>query len=228
MTIERNVLISILKLTRNGPVAKELISRDARVPTQVVDEIVKKFCNARLIQWKGNVIEASSDQRIRIAIHAIKMGADFQRACNFLEWDEFENIAATTLEANNFTVKKHFHFSWLGRRWEVDVLGFRRPIIVCVDCKHWHHGWARSTALRTVEAQIERTQALASALPQLREKVGVVDWKQVVLVPVVLSLVFGPLKFHRNTPIVPILQFQNFLNELSAHINSLTHFSVPL
>ena len=86
MAVERNILISILKLTKNGPVTKELVARDANVPTQVTNEMLKKFCDARLIKSKDKTIEASSNQRAKIAIHAIKSGADFERVCRVLEW----------------------------------------------------------------------------------------------------------------------------------------------
>jgi hypothetical protein len=52
----------------------------------------------------------------------------------------------------------------------------------------------------------------------------VIHWRQATLIPVILSLVPGPLKFYNKVPIVPILQLQNFLNELPAHTISLTHF----
>jgi len=224
MTVERNLLRSILKLTKKGPIEKTLISRDAQIPAQIADDMLKDFSKAGFIQLTGKVIEASLNQRVKIAIHAIRMGADFESVCNFLEWNEFEKIAATTFEFNHFNVIKGLRFKSAGRRWEVDVLGCREPIIVSADCKHWHHGWTRSAITKTIDAQMKRTQALANAAPTLREKIGLADWKEATLIPMVLSLFPAPLKFYRNTPVVPILQLQDFLNEMPAHIDSMTHF----
>jgi Holliday junction resolvase-like predicted endonuclease len=224
MAVERNILISILKLTKSGPAAKELVARDANVPAQVTEEVLKKFRDAELVKLKDRTIEASSNQRAKIAIHAIKSGADFERVCRVLEWIEFENLAATAFEANNFAVKRRFRFKWAQRRWEIDVLGCREPLIACVDCKHWSHGWRGSAIRKAAEAQALRTKVLAEALPSLQKEIGLVQWRQATLIPVVLSLVPGPLKFYDKVPIVPILQIQNFLNELPAHATALTHF----
>lgn len=224
MAVERNLLLSILKLTKTGPVEKTLVSRDAQILVQVADDMLRDFSKADLVQLRGKVIEASLNQRVKIAIHAVRLGADFESACNFLEWNEFEKIAATTFEFNHFNVIKGLRFKWAGRRWEVDVLGCREPIIVSADCKHWHHGWTKSAITKTIDAQMKRTQALANAFPTLREKIGLADWKEATLIPMVLSLFPAPLKFYRNVPVVPILQLQDFLNELPAHIDSLTHF----
>jgi len=224
MTVERSLLTSLLKLTKSGPVAKELLAKDAGIPTQTADQLLKKFCEAGLIQWSHRTIEASSNQRVKIAIHTIKSGADFERVCRFLEWIEFENLAAAVFEANTFAVIRRFRFRWAQRKWEIDVLGCREPLIACVDCKHWSHGWRRSVIMKVVEAQALRTKVLTEALPSLQEEIGLVHWRQATLIPVVLSLVPGPLKFYNKVPIVPILQLQNFLSELPAHVTSLTHF----
>jgi len=226
MTFERNFLVSVLKLTKGGPVAKELVAKDAGIPTQTADQLLKKNCEAGLIQWRHRTIEASSNQRVKIAIHVIKLGADFERICRFLEWIEFENLAAVAFEANNFAVKRRFRFKWTQRKWEIDVLGCKENLIACVDCKHWSHGWRRSIITKAVEAQTLRTRVLAEALPSLQGEIGLVHWRQATLIPIVLSMVPGPQKFYNNVPIVPILQLQDFLNELPAHIISLTHFFV--
>ncbi len=224
MDVERDILISILKLTGSGPIAKELVALDANVSVQVVNELLKKFRNAELIKWQDKRIEASSNQRARIAIHAIKSGADFERVCKVLEWIEFENLAATAFEANNFAAKKRFRFKWAQRRWEIDVLGCREPLIACVDCKHWSHGWRESAIRKAAEAQALRTKVLAEALPFLQKEIGLVQWRQATLIPVILSLVPGPSKFCNKVPIVPILQIQNFLNDLPVHLTALSHF----
>ncbi len=227
MTIERTVLLSLLKLTQEGPISKGLVSKDARVPVQVADEMLEKICREGLVQLRGKAVEASPNQRVKIAIRSIKLGADFERACRALRWDEFENITATAFLANNFTVTKRFRFKDGGRRWEIDVIGCREPIIACVDCKHWRHGWTKSASVKAVEAQIERTEALARTLPT-RQELGLTDWRTATLIPIILSLVPSPLKFYKSTPIVPILQLQNFLNELPAHVNVLKHFLISL
>jgi len=226
MTVERNLLISVLKLTKTGPIQVKLVSRDAHIPIQVADEMLRKLTDARLVKYANQLIETSPNQRARMAIHAVKLGADLERVCNVLEWKEFENITATAFEANNYAVKTRFRFKSAGRRWEIDVLGCKEPLVACVDCKQWHRNWRRSAIIKTVELQVERTRALAEALVSLRESVGLVNWKEAILVPIILSLVPSPFKFYNNVPIVPVLQLPDFLNELRAHITVLTHFSL--
>ncbi len=227
MTVERKILLSLLKLTQEGPISKTLVSKDARVPVQVAHEVLEKFSSEGVAQLKDKIVEVSSNQRVKLAIRAIRLGADFERACRALRWDEFESITAAAFLANNFAVTKGFRFKHAGRRWEIDVIGCKEPIVACVDCKHWRHGWGRSASAKAVEAQIERIKALARALASHQE-LGLTNWKKATLVPVILSLIPAPFKFYKNTPIVPILKLPNFLNELPAHLNALKTFPVRL
>jgi len=224
MATERSVIVSVLKLTKTGPIQKELLRKDARVSTQVLDEALKKLFEDGFIRQRRGLVEVSSSQRVSMAVQAIKLGADFERICKFLEWSEFESIAAQAFQAYGFRVLRNFRFKHAGKRWEIDVLGFREPLIVCVDCKHWRRGWSQAATIKAVEAQLERTRAFADALPNYYQKARLAEWKSATLVPLVLSLVHGPFKFHNNVPIVPVLQLQDFINELPLEINSLTHF----
>jgi len=225
--VDREILISILKLTVKEPVSKALLSRDARVPSQVAEESLRRFFDDGLIRLSDKTVETSLTQRIKIAITALRFGADSEKVCGFLSWQEFESVAAMAFEANNFAVERRFRFTWANRKWEIDVLGCKEPVIACADCKHWHHGLGRSVIARAVEAQIERTKALVDALnfaPLTHRKPRLTSWKQRILIPLILSLVPGPFKFYKKTPIVPILQLQNFLSELPAHTDALTCF----
>jgi len=228
MVVKKQILVSLLKLTRQGPFRKELLGKDSRVPMQVVDEILEKLCQDGLCQQRRGAVEATTTQRVKVAVHAIRLGADFERVCNFLQWKEFENLAAEAFKANNYSVTSNFHFKHAGKRFEIDLLARKEPLIVCVDCKHWHHGWSRAAIVKAVEMQTKRTKALANAFPTVYEKVGLETWKHALFLPTVLSLVPSPFKFHNKVPIVPILQLQNFLNELPAHMLLLTHFSIKI
>jgi Holliday junction resolvase-like predicted endonuclease len=227
MTVDRKILLSLLKLTQEGPISKGLVSKDARVPVQVAHEVLEKFSSEGVVQLKDTIVDISSNQRVKLAIRVIRLGADFERACRALTWDEFESITAEAFLANNFVVTKGFRFKHAGRRWEIDVIGCREPIVACVDCKHWRHGWGRSASVKAVEAQIERIEALARVLAS-RQELGLTNWKKATLVPMILSLVPAPFKFYKNAPIVPILKLPNFLNELPAHLNTLKTFPVRL
>ncbi|MDH5448749.1 MAG: hypothetical protein OEY24_05595 [Candidatus Bathyarchaeota archaeon] len=229
MAVEREILITVLKLTRNGPIEYSLVGKNARIPAQIAEGVVKKLADAALVKWKGKVLEASSDQRVRIAVQAIKLGADFERVCRLLEWKEFESITTQAFEAYNYRVKKNFRFKGKnGKRWEIDLVACKRPLIASVDCKHWTHKWTRAPIIKTVEQHIERTKAFTDVLSNLYIKINLGEWKDATVIPIVLSLLISPFRIHRDTPIVPVLQLQSFLNELPAHIGSLTHFSQKL
>jgi Holliday junction resolvase-like predicted endonuclease len=224
MAAERDILISVLKLTKKGPVAEEAVALDSGVPVSVTNELLDGFRDFGLIEAVDGSIEVSSNQRVKLAIYAINMGTDIERVCKVLEWIEFENFTASAFQTNNFAVKRRFRFKKAGRRWEIDVLAYSEPYVVCVDCKRWRRGWGKSAITKIVEAQTLRTKVLAEALPHLQRRILLDGWTKATLFPVIISLFPGPAKFFKNVPVVPILQLQNFLDELPGHITDLTRF----
>jgi Holliday junction resolvase-like predicted endonuclease len=228
MNIERELIISILKLTKNGPAAIDVVRKDAKIPSAIAEDLFKKLQNDGLLYLQNKVIDVDSLKRLKLAVHAIELGADLERVSGFLDWKEFENIAAIAFERNDYSVKRSLRFKHAGRRWEIDVVGCKKRMIVCVDCKHWHYGMYPSAIRRIVEEQVERTSALAESLPKLAEKIGCASWNRVELVPAILSLITVRSKFYNKVPIVPILQLQDFISQLPAYADSLKHFSKRL
>jgi Holliday junction resolvase-like predicted endonuclease len=217
LDIEINLIISILKLTENGSVSKEIVKNDARISSQIVEKLLRKLQNQGFIYLRKNFVEADAVQRLKLAVYAIELGADFERVCSFLWWKEFEGMAALVLERNGYAVKKNLWFRHYGKKWEVDVVGYKKPIILCLDCKHWRYGMHPSTLKKIAEEQRKRTKALAKFLPSLVGKFEFASWDKAKIVPAVLSLVPGRFKFYKEVPIVPVLQFQDFINQLPAY-----------
>ena len=227
MNIERNLIISILKLTKNGSISKEIVKKDARVTSEIAEKIFKKLRSSSLVYLQNNFLEADSLQRLKLAVYAVQLGADLETVSSNLQWKEFEDMAAFALERNGYGVVRNLRLKHIGHRWEIDVVGFRKPMVLCVDCKHWHRGMYPSALKRIVEEQVTRTLALAEVSQSLAGKVEWASWSKAKFFPVVLSLTAGRFKFYNDVPIVPILQLQDFLNQLPAYANSLKHFTRP-
>jgi hypothetical protein len=224
VTIKTDLLIAILKHSNDGLTKKNIITREANVPVTVANNIFWNLRELGIIEIENETIELTSNQRINLAIHAINQGTDIERVCKVLEWIEFENFSATAFEKNNFAVKRRFRFKAAQRRWEIDVLAYSEPIMLCVDCKRWRRSWSNSTISRMAAAQAQRTEVLAKNLQDIHHDIDLTDWAAASLFPVILSLFPGPVKFYKKVPVVPILQLQNFLDEFQGHKNDLAHF----
>jgi hypothetical protein len=223
MTFERDFLISILDLSRKSNFTLTNISQNTGIILDLVSNLAHKYIEAGYLLYENDIITVQS--RVRLAVRALELDADLKKVCSFLSWREFEDISVEALEASKFRVIKNFRFKSLNRRWEVDLLGLKKPLILSVDCKHWHKGWYRSSIMKIVKSQIARTQALMEASNLQHEKMRIISWKKIVFVPVVLSLLPGPFKFYQKTPVVPVFQIRNFLNNVFQNLNSLTSFS---
>jgi Holliday junction resolvase-like predicted endonuclease len=221
VNIETEMLISILRLTKDGPVSHEVLNKEPRVPASVGRELLQRLQTDGLIYFRGETVEANSAQRIRLAVRALKSGADPEKVSSHLQWKEFEGIARVAFETNGYTVIRNLHFRNSDRRWEMDIVGCRGSLVVCLDCKHWHHGLHGSTAQRIAKEQAERTRALVRSLPNPALKIDCLSRTGAKFVPAVLSLTVDRLKLHNGVPIVPVLQLQDFLDRLPAHTDSL-------
>jgi len=228
LSIERNMIISVLKLTKEGVVSAELVKKDARMPSQIAEKLLRKLQNDGLIYLRKGVVEADSLQRLKLAVYAMQLGADIESISSFLQWKEFEDMAAVAFERNGYRVYKNVRFKCAGRGWEIDIIGCKKPIVVCLDCKHWHHGMYPSALKKIVEEQVERTFALSNSLPSPSIKIECALWDSLKLIPAVLSLVVGKFKFYDEVPIVPVLQLQDFLSQLPAYVSSLKHIAKHL
>lgn len=219
MSVERNLLISVLKLTKEGAALTKDVNIVARIPSEACTSLLKKMQNENLIYFKGDTIEADSQGRLKIAIKAAQLGADLKRIGDLLRWQEFEEIAAEALKINGYTVYNNVHFKYGSRRYEIDVVGCRKPLVVCIDCKRWQHAIAASALRKIVEDQSRRTEALADSLPNAKLQLECIKWDKAKFVPAVLSLMQCAYKFYYEVPIVSVLSLQGFISQLPLYLD---------
>jgi len=224
MSVESNLVISLLKLTKKGPVLTESVNKDAHIPSATGRKLLFKLQNEGLIYLKKGSVEVESGCRLKLAVKAVFLGADVERVSNLLCWQEFEEITAFALKNNGYTVSSNVRFKNAARRWEIDVVGCKKPLVVCIDCKHWQHAIAPSALKRIVDSQVERTKALADSLPNIALKLECAKWSEAKFIPCILSLMPSSFKFIYEVPIVPILQLQDFLNQLPVYTESIKYF----
>jgi Holliday junction resolvase-like predicted endonuclease len=224
MVIERNLLISLLELTKNGSVLIKDVNKNSKIASDIVRKMLKMLQTEGVLYLQGDFALVNSDGRLRLAVKAASLGADIEHISSFLRWQEFEDIAALALERNGYIVTKNLRFKHVERRYEIDVVGCRQPLVLCVDCKRWKRELRSSTLRRIVEAQVKRTRALADTLPNALLKAECVKWDRAKFLPVILSLIPSSFKFCNEVPVVPVLQLQDFLIQLPAQVESLTYF----
>jgi hypothetical protein len=224
VSVERNLLISILKLTKEGAVLIESVNKEARIPTSVAWELLEKMQNENLVYLKPDSIEVKRGNRLKLAVKAASLGADIEVISNLLCWQEFEEIAALALTNNGYAVQNNVRFKHEGKRWEIDVVGCKKPLVICIDCKHWQRAISSSALRRIVDLQTQRTLALADSLPKINLKLECTKWDKAKFIPAVLSLIPSTFKFYDKVPVVPVLQLQDFIHQLPAYTESIKFF----
>lgn len=225
---EREFLVALLDLTRGETVARGNLRAAVRVTGAALDLFLRRLSLDDLISERGGLIEASPRQRLGIAVRAVQLGADFERVCRALGWLEFEEMAAHVFEENGYRVRRRFRFNAEGRRWEVDVLARRRPLVICTECKHWSRGMGNSAARKIVEAHLEKVRVFSESLVSLADSLGLRGWGQAVVVPLIMSLSSAPMRFHGGVPVVSVLELPSFLSEFEGRLDRLVHFTVEL
>lgn len=221
------MLVSLLKLTAHRPAGIDEVSSDSRVPLEMVDEFLSGLAKEGLIEIVEDGVKASAEQRLRLSVMAVKEGVDLECACTHLSWREFEDVAALALEANHFLTKKHFRFK-TSARFEIDVLGFREPLILSIDCKHWRKSWLRTAFKKAVQKQVRRSSELAKILVNLKKSFRISSWERAKVMPIILALSDTPLKVYEQVPIVAVFRFQDFLYDLPTYVSNLASFNVKL
>jgi hypothetical protein len=136
----------------------ELFRIRARIVSEPVAERVLDFLSDNGIGTaSGSKILFSSEDRLKIAILALKMGCDIEQISIQLNWKDFEALTSKILKLSGYKTAIHVIFS--KPRMEIDVVGINSKFAIAVDCKHWKHGSLSILSLYA-KKQIERTKIL--------------------------------------------------------------------
>jgi len=225
---ERELLVALLGLTRKAAAARGNLRAAVRVTGEALGLFLRRLSLEGLISEREGLIEASPGQRMGIAVRAVELGADFERVCRALGWLEFEEMAAHVFEENGYEVSRRFRFRAEGRRWEVDLVASRRPLVVCTECKRWSRGMGDSAVRKIVDGHLEKIRVFSESLAGLAEGLGLRGWRRAVAVPLVMSLLPATMRFHRGVPVVSVLQLPSFLSEFEGRLDRLVRFAVEL
>ena len=215
------VLVSILGLTREtGKFPLEDLSTLTKMPLSKVRKLAEELSIEGILTLEQGVASVDAEKRVRMALKSLAQGADPEKVCRLLSWQEFEEISVNALEANGFSAVKHFVLKAENRRREIDVIGVGRMLVICLDCKHWTKGVRGAVGEGVASRQIERVQSLA-ADERSKSRLGISSKATVYFVPAIVSLLDSGQKFILEVPIVPVLKLNSFLSSIDPFIEDL-------
>lgn len=225
LEVRERLLLTIIKLS-DGRHEVHKISSDSGMPLDIVMDEVRRLEEEGLVRLEEGCVMASTGQRLRMAVSAIRGGISVESACRALGWREFEDLVALILEFNGFKAYKHYRFRGHDRRFEVDVLALEEPYVLSIECKRWSRSWLRAAVISVVKKHLERTEALMSNLRNVDE-FEVDGWKRVLLIPLIVALSEASIRIFDGVPIIPIFRFRNFINdELPVYLGDLKVYGV--
>ena len=217
-----DLLLSFLKNTLNGPISISLLADETRTSKTVIRQTILHLAQSGFItNMEGDEFSIIGNERLNLAVLAIREGADVERVSKVLGWSEFEDLVALILEQHGFNVKKHFRLKASGKRYEIDVIGLKEPFALSVECKHWKRSWRRAATIEVINVQRERTKALIQSIPEPKDRLKISKWREVKVIPLILTLSDTPLKLYEGTAVVPIFHFNSFLNEMQHYMDEL-------
>ena len=208
--------MSILKLTKNGPVPRVLLSKDASIQIDLTADLLSKMQIEGLIGLEEEFVSVTALQRVRLAVSALQKGSDPVGVSLLVSWQEFEAILSLAFEEASYRVIRNVRFRGEGRRWEIDIVGFRDSLVVCADCKHWQRSLSPSILRTIVSEQIARTRAFARSASLLTNRNKGTAAK---VIPILLSIFASRTILFGSTPVVPVSMLRDFLDQLPMHLN---------
>jgi hypothetical protein len=219
--LTREFFLSVLKLSMDSNrLSLDDLCRTTKMPAHEIHTKVQGLSDLGMVTFEQETVLLDAEKRLSIALEALKEGADLERVCRFLSWQEFEEITVKSFRENGFSTIKHFRFGSSDHRREIDVIGIGHLLGVCVDCKHWLKGIRGTTGQKIAVNQIERVQRLASHRRSM-SRLGIPAAKEFYFVPAIVSLVDAGPRFIAGVPIVPVLKLGSFLSSIDPFIDDL-------
>lgn len=203
------MLVRLLPFMVEGESSLEDLVLRSGVGRGVLEDLVQGLAELGVVVVSGDRVVFDSGSRLRAGVVALEAGAGREEVSRGLSWQDFEKLAGRVLAGNGFGVLRGVRVG--RRRLQIDVLGYGDGLGVAVDCKRWSRVGGVGVFAGVVERQVHRCREVFRG--GLAERLGLE-----VIVPVVVTLYAGGVRFVRRAPIVPIAGFDDFVRELRGRL----------
>ncbi len=206
----RRFIRELLKQTRGEKVTSlDLIRSHASCST----ELSERFVTELGLSIGNGEVRLSREARLDLAMEEASRGFLYE-ASRFLEWMDFERFAERCLQELGFDTERNVRFKGSSRRWQVDVVGLKSSLLVCIDCKHWAPPMSPSRFRVPEMHQSEATKLFAERVARERQC-------KINALPIILTL----FELHFSQPvgavIVDIQRLPGMLRDLTPYTPSM-------
>jgi hypothetical protein len=202
-----SLILKAIPAINKGSFSMDEFATAAGVGKNMAADLIRFLARNEIGEVGSNRVEFGLSDKIRASMLAMRIGADTEDVSQLLDWKDFEVLAASVLCENGYVT--HHGFRLKRPRMEIDVAGIKDSMALLIDCKHWKRG-SPSALERFAAMQVQRTEAFLAVNNELK-----------YAIPIILTLHSESTMFANNIPIVPIIKFRSFLNEMSGYLDDI-------
>ena len=192
MKINPNSLLSLLKEFDSN-------INKIRIKNNVLTIGFLDFLYTRGVAIRDKQIDASSYNKIMIALAAVECGIDILTVCKLINWKDFELFASEVMKFHNYMVYQNYRIKNPTR--QIDVIGVRLQNALVIDCKHWRRN-SYSEMVAIVDKQKER----GTLFMKKNKSIEIEN-----AYPIIITFYPNEFQSVNQVPIVPISSFNSFL-----------------
>jgi hypothetical protein len=181
-------------------------------------ELARRLATELGIQVLDGTVQLSRELRLDIAMSEANRGF-LHDPSRFLEWRDFERFAERCLIYSGFETKRDVRIKGDGRNWQMDVIGIRDQLLLCLDCKHWAPPMSPSRFKDPENHQSAATRLYARKLAKERNL-------DITSLPVILTLFEPHHNISERAVIVEIQRLPSLLRDLTPYTPDLPFIAV--
>ena len=212
MIMNSSLMLKAIPILGEGELSFDEFALTTGLGKKTSTELIRFLAERQIGIIDSDSVKYDPFAKMRAAILTIQMGADIEDLSNVLSWKDFEMLATDILGANGYAT--HHGMRLKKPRAEIDVVGIKDGMALLIDCKHWKRS-SPSQLERFALMQVDRAEAF----------VKVSDAKIRFAIPAILTLHLESITLAYDVPIIPIIKFRSFLNEMSGYLNEIRKVS---
>ena len=217
------IALRLLKVSSKNPILyiSQIVSN-----REQAENVIRKLRKhgIKLSPTLDGELQVTVETRLKLALLALRGAATVYEISRYLDWREFETLAARVFEENDYKVFQNHRFTLRNQRNEIDIIAIKVPIAIAADAKHYSTT-GRGSIKQAVAAQKRRAERLAQHISEgLKCRFSEEGINKIL--PIIITWLEERFRIHDAVAIVPIFKLNTFLVSLDHYRDRLHHISV--